>query len=129
MDATTAPAFDRSRPQKQSRARTLLVAHASDAVVSTQVMVELHSVLTRKLGLDRAAAGRVLDALELPVLPTDEALVRRAAAKATAHALSTFDALILEAAVAGGCEELWTEDLAAGSVLRGVRIVNPFATT
>lgn len=121
-------AFDGGSPDKQARARQLIVEHASDAVISTQVMVELHAVLTRKLGLDRAAAGEVLDALDFPAVPTDAALVRRAASTATSHDLSIFDALILEAAVVGGCDELWTEDLATGAELRGVRVVNPFSS-
>ncbi len=60
------------------------------------------------------------------MVPADEHLVRRAANTAAAHQLSIFDALVLEAAAAAECEELWTEDLADGSTLRGVRIVNPF---
>lgn len=89
-------------------------------------MIELHAVLTRRLGVSREAAARVLDTLALEVVPADEHLVRRAADTAAAHQLSIFDALVLEAAAAAGCHELWTEDLADGSILRGVRIVNPF---
>jgi predicted nucleic acid-binding protein len=35
--------------------------------------------------------------------------------------------LIVQAAAAGGCREFLTEDLATGSRLAGVAIVNPFA--
>lgn len=52
--------------------------------------------------------------------------MRRAARTADEHALSIFDAMVLEAAVLAGCSELWTEDLSHGSSLRGVRVVNPF---
>ena len=98
---------------------------ATEAVISTQVLIELHSVLTRKLGRTRTDAARVLDALPLDVISTDAELVRVAAHTAARHELSIFDAMILEAAVRGGCDELWTEDLTHGSTLRGVRIVNP----
>ncbi|WP_436700871.1 PIN domain-containing protein [Nocardioides sp. BYT-33-1] len=118
--------YDDARPEKQARAREVFLAQAADAVISTQVMIELHAVLTRKLGRSGETASRVLDALDLEVVPADAALVRRAATTAAAHQLSIFDALVLEAAVAGGCDELWTEDLADGSTLRGVRIVDPF---
>lgn len=118
--------FDDSFAEKQARARELFVEHATDAVISTQVMIELHAVLTRKLGQTRDDAARVLTALDLDIVATDAALVRRAAETAIAHDLSIFDALILEAAARAGCEELLTEDLAHGSLLRGVRIVNPF---
>ncbi|MGV9710790.1 PIN domain-containing protein [Gordonia sp. NPDC003424] len=117
--------FDDSFPDKQSRARELFAARATEAVISTQVLVELYSVLTRKLGRTRTDAARVLDALPLHVVPADAELVRAAAHTAAKHELSIFDAMILEAAVRGGCDELWTEDLTHGSSLRGVRVINP----
>lgn len=90
-------------------------------------MIELHAVLTRKLGRSRADAAAILEALDLPVIPADGALVRRAATTAAAHELSIFDAMVLEAAADGGCQKILTEDLATGSLLRGVQIVNPFS--
>jgi len=41
--------------------------------------------------------------------------------------ISFWDALIVVAAQAGGCEEIWTEDLQDGQVFEGVKVVNPFA--
>ncbi|MGV9857281.1 PIN domain-containing protein [Gordonia sp. NPDC003425] len=117
--------FDDSLPDKQARAREAFIASATEAVISTQVLIELHSVLTRKLGRTRADAARVLDTLPLDVVAADAELVRVAARTAATHELSIFDAMIVEAAVRGGCDELWTEDLADGSTLRGVRIINP----
>ncbi|MFT3901396.1 MAG: PIN domain-containing protein [Gordonia sp. (in: high G+C Gram-positive bacteria)] len=118
--------YDETAEEKRRVAAEVLENHAADAVISTQVLIELHAVLTR-IGLSREHAARVLDAIDIDVVTADEHLVRRAATTAAEHQLSIFDALILEAAVSSGCEELWTEDLAAGSTLRGVRIVNPFA--
>lgn len=118
--------FDQGQPAKQARARDTLVRYAADAVISIQVLIELHVVLTRKLGRSRAQAGRVLDAIDLDVVPATAGLVRRAARTADQHQLSIFDAMVLEAAVFAGCDQLLTEDLADESTLRGVRIVNPF---
>ena len=39
---------------------------------------------------------------------------------------SFYDSLILAAAVQGGCEILYSEDLQAGQQVRGVKIVNPY---
>jgi predicted nucleic acid-binding protein len=39
---------------------------------------------------------------------------------------SFWDALIIEAALAGGAERLLTEDLQDGQVIDGLRIENPF---
>ncbi len=120
--------FDASEPVKQAQAADAL---ASDRhfLISTQVMLELHAVLTRKLrpALSFAAARRVVEGLaELPVVATDARLVCRAAATSEGQQLSIWDAMIVEAAAEAGCAELWSEDLAARSMLSGVRVVNPF---
>lgn len=120
--------FDVSEPIKRERAIAVLDSDRG-FVVSTQVMLEVHSVLTRKLHppLSPAMARSVLDRLaELPVVTADARLVCRAAATSEEHQLSIWDAMIVEAAAEAGCAELWSEDLSADSVIKGVRIVNPF---
>ena len=42
------------------------------------------------------------------------------------HAISFWDALIVRAAAAAGCQVLLTEDLQDGQVFEGVRVENPF---
>lgn len=118
--------FDGRDPHKQARARELVMAGTLDRRISTQVLLELHAVLTRKLGHDRARAEEVLRAVDFPTVRADRSLVLAAAATAAADQLSVFDALIVEAAARAGCDELWTEDLTHGQTLRGVRVVNPF---
>lgn len=121
---------DHADPAKQARARSVLAATAHDLVTSTQVLVELFNFLTRRLTprVDPGLATRVIDGLSaLPVIASDLALVKAAMRTTERHQLAIWDALILEAAVVGGCEELWTEDLSTGATIRGVRIVNPLA--
>jgi predicted nucleic acid-binding protein len=92
-------------------------------------MLELYSVITRKFepALTSAQARAVLaEAATLPVVPTDAQLALRAATTAQGHHLSIWDAMIVEAASEAGCDELWSEDLADGTELRGVRVGNPF---
>ena len=43
-----------------------------------------------------------------------------------AHGFSYWDSAIIAAARALGCDELFTEDMAHGREVDGVRIVNPF---
>jgi predicted nucleic acid-binding protein len=120
--------LDAGSPDKQRRAREALARPDHEFVISTQVLLELYVVLTRKLRPslpDRAAAEVVSSLCRLPVVGTDAALVQRAIALSTRHQLSVWDALIVTAAREAGCEELWTEDLSTGAELRGVRIVNP----
>jgi predicted nucleic acid-binding protein len=120
--------LDAGSPEKQRRVREALARPDHDFVVSTQVLMELYVVLTRKLrpALPEAAAAEVITSLcRLPVVGTDAELVQRAIALSVRHQLSVWDALIVTAAREAGCEELWTEDLATGSELRGVRVRNP----
>jgi predicted nucleic acid-binding protein len=120
--------LDAGSPDKQRKARAALARADHEFVISTQVLLELYVVLTRKLrpALPEQAAAEVITSLcRLPVVATDAALVQRAIALSVRHQLSAWDALIVTAAREAGCEELWTEDLATGSELRGVKIRNP----
>ena len=42
------------------------------------------------------------------------------------RSISFYDALVVQAAAAGGCQRVLSEDLQHGATLGGVRIVNPF---
>lgn len=120
-------AYDGDSPEKRDIARRVL-NDLGGAVVSTQVLLELYAVLTRKLSIPGAAAYQAVDALMgLEVVPTDERLVSDGLRLAVDNDISHWDALIIVAAVRAGCDTLLTEDLSHGQVIEGVRIVNPFA--
>ncbi|MDR0594802.1 MAG: PIN domain-containing protein [Bifidobacteriaceae bacterium] len=120
--------FDQDEPTKRERAEQVMAA--IDPVLSAQVLSEFYWTVTRKLarpvGADQAGLA-VSRWARFRVIPITAALVAAAIQTGKEHQLAYWDALILEAAVAAGCEELLTEDLADGAVLRGVRIRNPFA--
>ena len=120
--------FDQADPTKRDQARRLL--EVVEPVISAQVLSEFYSTVTRK-GRPPMTADQARRAVQrwsrLRVVPITAALVQAAIQTSRDHQLSYWDALILEAAVAACCEELLTEDLADGAVLRGVRIRNPFA--
>lgn len=120
--------FDDRAPTKQAQAEKILRS-GQDLVLSTQVMLELFSVLTRKFDppLSASEGRKVLASLQrLEVVFADAELVLQAANTCARHQLSIWDAMVLEAARFGGCSELWSEDFADGAEIRGVRIVNPF---
>jgi predicted nucleic acid-binding protein len=122
-------AYDRGAGPKQQVAAELIAELASELVVSTQVLAEFYWVVTRRLDppLAPAMARQAVDHLAvLPVVPTDAALVLRAIDTSQTHALALWDALIVEAAAAGGCAQLLTEDMNPGQIIRGVELVNPF---
>ena len=120
---------DTSAPHKQAAARAL-VAQASlagDAVVSTQVLIELFNVLTRKQCMPPShAAGLVLAYAGWSVVQSDLALVTAAIEKSVRHQLSIWDAMVIEAAVRSGANTLYTEDLTHGQRFGALTVVNPF---
>jgi predicted nucleic acid-binding protein len=98
---------------------------------STQVLQELYVTLTRKgkSPMLPAAALRYVDQIAAwPVAVTEFKSVRRAIELSIASMVSFWDALIVVAAESSGAGTLYSEDLQAGQVLLGVRIVNPFPT-
>lgn len=118
--------YDGSDETKRDLALEALRAEP-DFVVSTQVLGELFVVLTRKLGVTEAVAARAVElAAARRVVAIDVPLVAAAIALTAAYPISYWDALIVEAAVAAGCDRLITEDLADGDRVRGVAVVSPF---
>ena len=118
--------YDDGQPEKQARAARAIEA-VDGAVISTQVLLELFSVLTRKLHIRPSdALAEVEDLMHLQVVATDTQLVREAITLALESSISHWDAMLIAAAARAGCDELLTEDLSHGQVIAGVRIVNPF---
>lgn len=119
-------AYDSSAEAKRERAVEVL-STIEHGVVSTQVLMELYSVLTRKLHITPSQAREAIAEIGgLRVVPIDRYLVLRALELAGAYQISHWDALIVLAAATSGCDVVLTEDLRSGAVLEGVRVHNPF---
>lgn len=127
-------AIDATDPGKQAVAQKwIATAHESgDGIVSYQVVQEWFNVVLRKaaapLSADEAALiyrelieplWRVQSSREL--LDTALDLHRR-------DSISWWDALIVSAAIQGGCDRVLSEDLQHGRKIRGIKILNPFLT-
>lgn len=120
-------ALDGSAGDKQLSAQQVIDARRHDIVVSTQVLIELYAVCTRKLGMPRSDARAAVEAISgFPVIDTDRTLVLRAAALAERAQLSIFDAAIVCAAQRAECRAIVTEDLNAGQRFGETVIDNPF---
>jgi len=116
-------------PVKQERALSLISEHrlAGSGVVSTQVLQEYANVALRKLGLQAALVReRLCFYARFEVVTTTPALIADALDLHTLRGVSFYGALIVQAAIAGGCACLLSEDLQDGAVLGGVRVANPF---
>ena len=99
-------------------------------VISVQVLNEFAAVARRKLNLswpDTTAALEAVRALCEPPLPLTLELHAAALAIAQRDNCSLYDALIVAAALHGGCDVLYSEDLQDGRVFDGrLTVRNPF---
>ena len=117
-------------PVKQAQAIALVSAllRAGDAVISTQVLQEYVNVAVRKLRLPQGLIReRIAFCRRFEMVMTSPDLISDALDLHLLRGLSFYDALIVRAAVVGGCQRVLSEDLQNGAVVQGVRIENPFA--
>jgi predicted nucleic acid-binding protein len=114
---------------KQSCASTLIAQclRSGDGVISTQVLHEFVNAAIRMLALPLdLVRARVRLYSRFETVNASPAAVLEALDLHALHTISIWDALIVQAARQSGCVQLLTEDLQAGAVIGGVRIVNPF---
>lgn len=104
-------------------------ASAGRALLSTQVLQEFYVSVTRKLSVPLApetAEAAVRDFSLLPTVSINTERILAAIRRSRVLRLSFWDALIIEAALAGGADCLLTEDMQHGQMIEGLRIENPF---
>lgn len=122
-------ALDPGAGQRHAIADSLLAQHllAGSLVISTQVLQETYSVLTRKKGVAPELAFKGLSTFARgTVVPANADFVLRSMAACQRLQLSIRDALIVQAALDAGCDTLLTEDLQTGRRFGPLEVVNPF---
>ena len=121
--------FDRDAPAKRQRARALLTDVGTAAVLSTQVLQEFYVSVTRKLAKPLPAAeaeSAMHDLTAFEIVVVDVPMVKQAMALSRGKSLSFWDALIIAAARAYGCNRLLSEDLQDGRAFGELLVENPF---
>ncbi len=116
-------------PEKQRTALSILKQLYDDAngVLSTQVLQEYCNVALKKLGLSAQHVRAQLDLYEqFEMVQVTPVIIRAALDLHQTRSLAFYDSIILASAQAAGCVVLLSEDMNAGEVAAGVRIVNPF---
>lgn len=111
---------------KAEIARDVLV---KGGTISVQVLNEFTAVSRRKLGKNWDEIDEAIEdilALVEPVQPLTVEMHQAARKLARDHAFSFYDALIIAAALASGCDTLFSEDLHDGQAIGRLKIVNPF---
>jgi predicted nucleic acid-binding protein len=103
---------------------------AKGYIISVQVLNEFANVARRKLRMDWKEVGESIASIRSvcsAILPLDVETHTLALKVAEQHGLSFFDALLIAAALQGGCEKFLSEDLHDGLVVDSrLRIENPF---
>ena len=114
---------------KQRIALTLLkqLRLNQKGVLSTQVLGEYCNVALNKLKLPHADIREQMQFWEqYDVVQVTPAIIHMGLDLHQTRSLGFFDALIVAAAKTSGCTVLYSEDMNAGEMVNGVRIVNPF---
>jgi predicted nucleic acid-binding protein len=119
------------QPAKQRAARAIVERGFVEAcyATSTQVLVEVYDILTRRAEspLSTMEAADYVRALrEWTVVEMDSDLVTAALSLAEREEMSPWDATIVEAARRADCTRVLSEALPAGRMYEGVRVENPF---
>lgn len=121
---------DHDNPRKQSTALSLIDRGLSnrDTFVSTQVLAEYFSAVTKKLRVPADIANaKVALFAKLQVVELSAEDVLAAIDLHRLHHVSVWDALIIRSARKAGCSTLWTEDLQDGRAFDELVVRNPFA--
>jgi predicted nucleic acid-binding protein len=97
--------------------------------LTLQAISEFYAAATRNGKMPTADAARVATDMMavFQTVPASAAAIRAALATASAGRASYWDALLIATAGDAGCTTILTEDMADGSTLHGVQILNPFA--
>lgn len=117
-------------PVKQRAALALLkqLFESTDGVLSTQVLQEYCNVALKRLKLPAQHIRAQLDLYEqFEVVQVTPAVIRAGLDLHQTRSVAFYDALIMASAQLAGCSVLFSEDMNAGEIMTGVRIINPFA--
>jgi len=119
---------DPEEQRKAARANELLSRH--DMGLSVQVLQEFYVQATRESRADRLTheqAAALVDAFRrFRIQETIVGVALAAMSRMQRFGISYWDAAILEAAGALGCEVVLSEDMSDGQDYGGVRVENPF---
>ncbi len=122
--------FDETAPDKRARAEGLVRRSLAEGsgCISYQVVQETLNVVTRKLGARPASARLLLDDVLAPLwrVNPSRSLYARGLRLQGEFGFSSYDSLIVAAALEAGCTRLYSEDLHHGQRVDELTIQNPF---
>ncbi len=124
-------AYDISAGKKNEIARKLVVDlwETQSGCLSTQVLQEFFVCVTKKIPkpLDINRAKEIVhDLLNWNIVVNDGGTIIKAINIHLDYKFSFWDSLIIQSAINGGAETLYTEDFVGAEKIKGVEITNPF---
>ena len=123
--------FIYAESQDQDKSSRAIEIIQDAPVISSQVINETVSVLTRKHGFLLSEAHEIAESLLdlCEVVAVDAHTIRKAIDLAKRYSLSHWDSLIIAAALLADCQTLFSEDLQHGQVFDSqLTVINPFET-
>ena len=121
--------FDSRDIAKKTKAKELFskLVIENNCMISTQVLQELFNVVTKKLKYSKEDAQKIITSLlNMNVHQVSTTDIQIAMKISSESQFTIYDSLIIAAAKAESCKIVYSEDLNAGQVVEGVKIVNPF---
>jgi predicted nucleic acid-binding protein len=122
--------ISRDPMESAKREQAIQLLDQDDGALSVQVFQEFYVQATRASRLD-AIPHEIAVALigtwkRFAIQDISLAILTAALDIKATHGFSYWDSAIIAAARALGCRELYSEDMAHGREIEGVRIINPF---
>ena len=112
------------------RDRAIALLEDDSNTLSIQVLQEFYVQATRASRADaiahELAAGLIETWLRFRIQDMNLAVLKWALRIRQTHGFSFWDSAILAAALALGCDRVYTEDLAHGQVVEGLTVIDPF---
>ncbi|MBS4033318.1 MAG: PIN domain-containing protein [Ignavibacterium sp.] len=121
--------YSYSKDDKSDKCNELLDKHFEKVHLSTQVLGEIFSVLTKKSGKTKKEAKQIISDLTASFNITDvlTVTINNAIDISIKYAFSYWDSLIIASALESNCSVLYTEDMQDGQIIDNtLKIVNPF---
>jgi predicted nucleic acid-binding protein len=122
--------ISRDPAEAQKRERAIVLIEEGNNALSVQVLQEFYVQATRPTRADALphdlAVGLMRTWLRFPIQEITLAVLSGALSIRAAFGLSYWDAAIVAAAEAMGCDEIASEDMTHGQRINDVTIRNPF---
>ena len=122
--------ISRDREESSKKERAIALLEADGGALSVQVLQEFYVQATRVTRPDplphEIAVGLIRVWMRFAIQDVTTSILTRALEIKVSHGFSYWDSVIIAAARALGCRELYSEDMTDGREVEGVLIINPF---